>query len=113
MYSDLDNKKSRGGPFGAETPPPPAYEVTVMQELSNFCDYTSAHGLPHVKRVISPVAKAVWACLCLVFLGVLIYEIYVLVHRFRNRDYNVLVEIKFDRKINFPAVTVCNMNAYR
>ena len=121
MYSGVGIKKSKG-PLFEETqphpPPPPSYaaatvDVSVAQELSNFCDYTSAHGLPHVKRVRSKVAKGFWTFLCVVFFGVLIYEISDIMMRYMKHDYNVLVEIKFDRKISFPAVTVCNMNAYR
>ncbi|ELU07696.1 hypothetical protein CAPTEDRAFT_189071 [Capitella teleta] len=105
--------------------PPPSYNNLVenegsqeakgmfWKELSTFLDFTSAHGLPHVRRVKHKIAKAVWAILCLVSIGTLIFEVYIIVGKFVGRPVNVLVEIKFDRTIQYPAVTICNLNPYR
>lgn len=104
---------------------PPSYDKTMqgdtpseirfalLRELSTFCDYTSAHGFPHIKRAKAKLGKAIWALLCITFIVILIFEIYSIIDKYLKKPHNVLVEMKFDRTLAFPAVTICNLNPYR
>ena len=86
---------------------------TPMGELSEFCDYTSTHGPNHIKRVGPAFGKALWGIVTSLFSLVLIWQITLLFMRFINFEYNVLIDVQFDRQLLFPAITICNLNAFR
>ena len=83
------------------------------QVLSDFCDYTSTHGPSHVKRVGNIFGKLVWLFAILTFTGILAWQLVILISDFKRSEYNVLLEVRYDKSLPFPAVTICNLNPYR
>ena len=82
-------------------------------ELSEFCEWTSTHGPNHIKRVQTTPGKVAWSLVTFIFSCLLVWQISLLFIKFISREYNVLMDVKFDRSQAFPAVTICNLNAYR
>ena len=87
--------------------------VKVRTRLSEFADYTTTHGLGHIKRVEHPLHKIFWIVCLLVSVSYFGYQVVTLVTRYRSKDYTVLIDVKFDRQLKFPAVTLCNLNPIR
>ena len=83
------------------------------RRASAFADYTSTHGLPHIKRVSNHAHKAFWFVAYLAMVGGLLYQIITVTEKFLSNPYTVLVEVKFERSLAFPAVTICNANSIR
>ena len=81
--------------------------------ISKFVDYTSMHGPAHIKRVHAWPHKLLWIVILLSAVGVLLYQIIVLTMKYRENPYVVLTDTRFDRRLKFPVVTLCNINAYR
>lgn len=95
---------------GAEQVP---HKPHIRHRISAFADYTSMHGPAHVKRVHTTAHKLLWVLFLFSATSGLLYQIIQLVIKYRSNLFAVLVDVRFDRTIRFPAVTVCNSNAYR
>ena len=83
------------------------------QVLSDFCDYTSTHGPSHVKRVGNIFGKLVWLFAILTFTGILAWQLLILISDFKRSEYNVLLDVRYNKSLPFPAVTLCNLNPYK
>ena len=88
-------------------------EETPKSLWLEFCDYTSTAGPNHIKRAAERVGKIIWTIITLGFAAVLIWQISLLFIKFFNFPYNVKLDVKYDSDIQFPAVTICNLNPYR
>ena len=91
----------------------PRKRVKVRTRISEFADYTSTHAIGHIKRVEHPLHKFFWICCLLTAMSYFGYQVVSLVQTYIAKDYTVLIDIKFDRQLQFPAVTVCNLNPLR
>ena len=81
--------------------------------LLDFFSYTSTHGYAHVVRTTGSRAKYFWIGAIIVFSGVLIWQICALLISFLQFSYTVGVDVKYNSRLEFPAVTLCNLNSYR
>ena len=81
--------------------------------VEDFLDYTTTHGLPHTKRVQHLAAKLMWFTLSLASFCYVIYQIDELYDKYNALEVEVKVGIHVSRIKLFPAVTICNVNAYR
>lgn len=86
---------------------------TVWELWLNFSDYTSTHGPNHVKRVRPLVGKIIWLVIGIIFLGLLLWQISLLFIKLLHWDFNVLIDVKYETQLRFPAVTLCNENPFR
>lgn len=96
--------------------PPPAIPVenpqkkhkTLKEKLQEFADDTTAHGIPRIISRPNYFSKLFWlilVCGAFYLFGSQAWEIVAAFH-----SYNTKIELVTKREINFPAVTVCNLN---
>ncbi|CAJ0572237.1 unnamed protein product, partial [Mesorhabditis spiculigera] len=83
----------------------------IGADFIDFAEHTSAHGLPRA-YVSSGCRRALWLVLFFVCFSVFAYQATLIVVKFRRNDIIVNVEIKY-KDIDFPSVTVCNLNPYK
>ncbi|PAV58016.1 hypothetical protein WR25_13953 [Diploscapter pachys] len=81
------------------------------EDVAEFAEHTSAHGLPRA-YVSRGLRRALWLLLFFACLCVFGYQAYLIMDRFSRNDIIVGVELKFEA-MRFPAVTLCNINAYK
>ncbi|UJR19931.1 hypothetical protein I4U23_023063 [Adineta vaga] len=74
---------------------------------------TSTHGLRSVGRAYSQFNRIFWICAFTVTLGVMFYFVISSVLQYYTYPTQTKVEIRLDRHMPFPAVTVCSGNPYR
>lgn len=91
----------------------PPKRTTYGSVLNDFADSTTAHGLP---RVISE-GKWYWKIFWfLVFAGatyVFCRQAWDILQDYRSNPVNTNIKIQTRTYVDFPAVTVCNMNRMR
>ncbi|XP_033634671.1 amiloride-sensitive sodium channel subunit gamma-like isoform X1 [Asterias rubens] len=78
--------------------------------LAEYMANTSAHGLPNIDRGRNSCRKAVWSLLFMWALGMFIWQCYELVHAYFQWGVDVNIDIQYETQLNFPAVTICNLN---
>ena len=71
---------------------------------------SSAHGLPNVQRSKTILSKTIWSMLFLGSVTALLIQVITLSNTFFEYNYTVSLDVKFDRSLHFPAVTICNYN---
>lgn len=89
----------------------PKSEVYAM--VKPMLENTAAHGIPNIVRAESTPRRVAWSFLFVVALCCFIGLSGNLIRKYYSFDYNVNVEVLFEPAINFPAVTLCNMNPFR
>ncbi|ELT93095.1 hypothetical protein CAPTEDRAFT_166424 [Capitella teleta] len=87
-------------------------EDTAASVWLDFCDYSSTHGPNHIKRSARFLGKVIWTVITLIFTAILLWQITELFIKFLKFDVNVLIDIKYEKDLKFPAVTVCNLNPF-
>eukprot|EP00057_Strongylocentrotus_purpuratus_P023631 XP_011678105.1 PREDICTED: degenerin-like protein asic-2 [Strongylocentrotus purpuratus] len=90
---------------------PPKSEVYAM--VKPMLENTAAHGIPNIVRAESTPRRVAWSFLFVVALCCFIGLSGNLIRKYYSFDFNVNVEVLFEPSINFPAVTLCNMNPFR
>uniref|UniRef100_A0A0N5A5E9 Degenerin-like protein unc-105 n=1 Tax=Parastrongyloides trichosuri TaxID=131310 RepID=A0A0N5A5E9_PARTI len=83
----------------------------IIHNLSDFASNTSAHGIPRAYNN-KGLRRSLWLLLFLTCVGAFFGQAYYLVAKFLRNDKIVSVELKFE-KLQFPSVTVCNLNPYK
>ncbi|XP_070566572.1 amiloride-sensitive sodium channel subunit beta-like [Ptychodera flava] len=81
--------------------------------LNDLLANSSSDGLTNIQRSKHPAAKLFWTLLFLAGVGVLSWQISVLVTSFLKRDVDVTLKMQFNNTIDFPVVTICNTNALK
>lgn len=80
--------------------------------ILDWCSYCTAHGISNISRAKNNVTLAVWICFYLASIVFCAYNIINIIVEFSQ--YNVLINIELinESPIDFPAVTVCNLNPF-
>ncbi|XP_022106897.1 degenerin mec-10-like [Acanthaster planci] len=86
---------------------------TFLGALNTLLETSSAHGLPNIHRSKSFLSKAAWTLLFFAGVTALTIQVISLVTTYLKFEYTVSLDVRFDRSLNFPAVTVCNINPVR
>ncbi|XP_038073614.1 degenerin unc-8-like [Patiria miniata] len=86
---------------------------TFHGALNTLLETSSAHGLPNIHRSKSQIGKAAWTLLFFGGVTLLIIQVCILFSTFLEFGYSVSLDVRFDRSLDFPAVTVCNINPVR
>ena len=86
---------------------------TLGSAVSQLLENSSAHGLPNIHRSKSLFAKCAWTALFLASVTVLSVQVVSLLQTYLAFGYTVSLDVRFDRSLAFPAVTVCNTNPVR
>ncbi|XP_072180573.1 epithelial sodium channel subunit alpha-like [Diadema setosum] len=81
--------------------------------IKEFADSTTAHGIQRIVCAESFPAKCFWTVICLVATGLLLYQGTRIIQDFGQRLVNTKIELVKSSNIEFPGVTVCNMNMMR
>ncbi|XP_061183635.1 acid-sensing ion channel 5-like [Saccostrea echinata] len=82
--------------------------------LQEYGNNASFHGLHFVTDPLSNKPRRLfWLLLLLVCLAVLVYQIIDRVIYFYSYPVTVNVKVNYNRTLEFPAVTICNQNAYK
>ncbi|XP_062594595.1 uncharacterized protein LOC134256016 [Saccostrea cucullata] len=82
--------------------------------LQEYGNNASFHGLHFVTDPLSNKPRRLfWLLLLLACLAVLIYQIVDRVIYFYSYPVTVNVKVNYNRSLEFPAVTICNQNAYK
>ncbi|CAD5228066.1 unnamed protein product [Bursaphelenchus okinawaensis] len=84
---------------------------TVGQSVRAFPEWTSTHGIPHMGRT-KPYCVGFWTIITLIALGLLIWQLVLIVIDYYQHDVNVQVQLQFEQR-TFPAVTLCDLNPYK
>ncbi|XP_022111144.1 amiloride-sensitive sodium channel subunit alpha-like [Acanthaster planci] len=86
-------------------------KTSVAQSLVlSLLENTGAHGIPNIKRAPNNVRKVFWTILFFFGLGMFIWQTSWLLERYYAFGVDVKMEISSDRMVEFPAVTICNLN---
>ncbi|XP_077980560.1 uncharacterized protein LOC144435805 [Glandiceps talaboti] len=100
--------------------PPPDYvepaskKKTYSDVVQEFSDNTTAHGIPRIINARQSLAKFLWFIVVAGSTGVFVWQSLVLVFDFFDWPVDVSIEVitKSDG-VEYPAVTVCNINRLR
>ncbi|XP_062594641.1 uncharacterized protein LOC134256061 [Saccostrea cucullata] len=87
---------------------------SLCEEFYLFGDTSSVHGIKYVTEPSSGCFRRLfWLLLLLVCLGVLVYQIIDRVCYFISNPVTVNVQVNYNSSLIFPAVTICNQNAFK
>ncbi|CAL1541410.1 unnamed protein product, partial [Lymnaea stagnalis] len=89
-----------------------SYGNGFLRILSDYGDKASLNGVVFIKTARSPLVRTVWAFLLLAAVGAMTYHLYTLFAKYFAYKKHTQVNIGFST-LNFPAVTVCNVNIMR
>ncbi|XP_038078279.1 amiloride-sensitive sodium channel subunit beta-like isoform X2 [Patiria miniata] len=103
-----------GRATGPDQPQAPDAEQTgLLYVVSHRLAESGAHGIPNIQRANSTCRRLVWTVLFLAGFGMFIYQGTVLVIKYYSYPINVNIEVRTPKKVQFPAVTWCNLNPIR
>ena len=89
-------------------------ELKTLKDLVNeFADGTTAHGLPLVISSLNWWAKLFWFVAFFGFTAIFLMQGYNLLFEYFHFPYTTKVDLVTEKLLDFPAVTVCNMNRMR
>ncbi|XP_071488689.1 epithelial sodium channel subunit alpha-like [Diadema antillarum] len=81
--------------------------------LLEFSNVTTAHGVPRIITGKSTLSKLLWSTLTLAALGAFLWQGSLLFIDFSHHPYTTQIDLITKTELDFPAVTVCNMNRMR
>ncbi|CAF0708689.1 unnamed protein product [Brachionus calyciflorus] len=84
----------------------------IKEKLLYWSSNTTSHGIPNIVRLDSKVLKITWLICFLASLGYCIYTIGIIIQDFLQFDVLINQQVVTDSPIEFPAVTVCNLNPF-
>ncbi|OAF66483.1 hypothetical protein A3Q56_05775 [Intoshia linei] len=84
--------------------------LNCHQTVIGFPERTSAHGIPHIYFAKGIIKSVFWSILFIAALCGLGYNLYKLISKYISYDVNVVLKLKYERNLIFPAVTICNNN---
>lgn len=84
--------------------------MSVHSTLTDFANSTSLHGVPRIINSRSLIYRVFWSVICISAFLVFAWSATNLLNQYFSYPKKVNVEIN-QRPVQFPAVTVCNMNS--
>ncbi|KAL8564936.1 hypothetical protein ACOMHN_019839 [Nucella lapillus] len=89
-------------------------ECCCNETFVTFTENTTLHGLKYIwmKDAIL-FRRLLWLMLTLSCSGIMMYQILDRIIYYHNKPVTVDVRINFNTSLHFPAVTICNQNAFR
>lgn len=89
-----------------------SYGRGFLAILSDYADKASLNGVVFIKTASNPIVRVIWAFLLLAAVGAMTYHLYTLFSKYFDYKKHTQINIGFST-LNFPAVTVCNVNIMR
>ncbi|CAF1055038.1 unnamed protein product [Didymodactylos carnosus] len=96
-----------------EIKPKPFVEQRRRSIIIDYLLSTSTHGLRGVGRAYSTCNRFFWVGIFTIASSLMLYFVVSSVRQYFTYATQTSVEIRLDRKMPFPAVTICNANPYR
>lgn len=81
--------------------------------IREFCLNTSTHALPGIARSASLPNRLFWSISFIIFMGLMIYSIVAAAMTFFNYPTQIDLNVENEWPQYFPAVSLCNFNAFR
>ncbi|XP_005401006.1 PREDICTED: acid-sensing ion channel 5 [Chinchilla lanigera] len=79
----------------------------------DFAISTSFHGVHNIVRNRSKIRRAIWLAVVLGSVSVLVWQIYSRLVNYFTWPTTTAIEVQYVEKIEFPAVTFCNLNRFK
>lgn len=98
---------------GASSPQEKRESKSFKKLVHNFMGYTSAHGIGRLAESKTIFWKIVWSLVCMGAFSMFIYQFIGLFQQFLSKPVSTSVSVTFEKRLPFPAVTICNLNMIR
>ncbi|XP_028411254.1 amiloride-sensitive sodium channel subunit alpha-like isoform X2 [Dendronephthya gigantea] len=109
---EADTKKPSKKPSSSE-PVEKTPKNSFRKLFKEFASDTSFGGISKVSSSDSHLRRFIWLLISTTCYGFTIYMCLQLIETFLNRPIKTEVDIVYEKNIDFPSVTVCNLNQYR
>ncbi|XP_033634311.1 uncharacterized protein LOC117295705 [Asterias rubens] len=108
-------KKRRSPSPGLQEAPKSAKppRLNLGDILKAFGENTTAHGVPAITRSKRVVAKFFWLAVFLIMLGLFCFQATLVLVEYYGYPSTTKVKLETAPYLNFPSVTICNMNRFR
>ncbi|GFO11073.1 acid sensing ion channel 1 [Plakobranchus ocellatus] len=83
---------------------------TAKDVIHEFIHSTSMHGVQHVMGRRPVWRRMVWSVLVIGFVAWAAHNVYQIVSDYNSHPVHTSVSSEYQSKMNFPAVTICNLN---
>ncbi|XP_072173183.1 uncharacterized protein [Diadema setosum] len=108
-----ERTQNRGDVDGQEDQETTDDDTVLNRLIENFVNTTTAHGIPNIYRSKSTVQRAFWTLAVLICLSAFILEGTRLIRTFLSYPYSTRNDIVSMSELEFPAVSICNVNMMR
>ncbi|CAB3990401.1 amiloride-sensitive sodium channel subunit gamma-2-like [Paramuricea clavata] len=81
--------------------------------LKNFASDTSFGGISKATLSDGHIRRFIWFLISATCYGFTIYMCYLLIMTYLEKPIKTSVDISYEKNIDFPSVTVCNLNQFR
>lgn len=88
-------------------------EEDTQKLIKNFGSYTTLHGLHFLCDSKFRVRRILWLLLMLVSLVILSIQIKENYAKLQRHDSMVTKDVEYSRRLQFPAISICNQNMLR
>ncbi|XP_033101586.1 degenerin mec-4-like, partial [Anneissia japonica] len=88
----------------------PSKDGEVLPIVHNLLKNSSSHGLPNIYSSRNVVAKLFWGMVFCAGLCLMFWQVYTLFEAYFAYEYIVGLEVRYNKTLPFPAVTICNLN---
>ncbi|XP_046838980.1 degenerin unc-8-like [Xenia sp. Carnegie-2017] len=86
---------------------------TFRKLVLSFTRDTSAHGIGQLANSKTLLSRVFWSLVCMGALGMFVYQAKGLLQQYLSKPIATTVSVSFEKRLAFPAVTVCNLNMIR
>lgn len=73
---------------------------------------TGAHGIPNIARANSMSKRTFWSVLFLGAMAVFFWQMVMIIDAYTDYEVITSLDVRYAKKIGYPAITVCNLNPY-
>lgn len=85
-------------------------ENSVLFLVGSRMASTGAHGIPNIQRASNIWRRLIWLLLFTGGVTVVVWQLTTIITNFFAYEVDVNIEFVRNRAVNFPAITVCNLN---
>ena len=100
----------------ADQRPPPSEPLTnekgMKGILSKFADKTSVQGIIYIKEARRWASRSFWIFLFMLGTAAVVWQLIDIVQKYMSHPVSTTIDIGYST-LNFPTVTICNMNPLR
>ncbi|GFO41655.1 acid-sensing ion channel 5 [Plakobranchus ocellatus] len=86
---------------------------TAKERIDDFIHSTSMRGVQHVMSHRPVWRRMIWSILVIGSAAWAVHNVYQIVSEYSSHPVQTTVSSEYHSKMNFPAVTVCNLNRIR